>query len=92
LSHFGHAIPGSTRHPARRYGLGGSPLHLTTRFVDRYRPEGEPWLSFPLGHYGVNLFFMISGFVISMTLQRTTVGMGFVVSRFSRLCPQRAIG
>jgi peptidoglycan/LPS O-acetylase OafA/YrhL len=62
-------------------------FHLTTRFTDLYQPAGTPWLSFPLGHYGVNLFFMISGFVIFMTLQRTQRGMDFVVSRFSRLFP-----
>ena len=39
------------------------------------------------GHYGVNLFFIISGFVIFMTLDRTRHGMDFVVSRFSRLFP-----
>jgi peptidoglycan/LPS O-acetylase OafA/YrhL len=36
---------------------------------------------------GVNLFFMISGFVIFMTLTNTRHPMDFVVSRFSRLYP-----
>jgi len=39
------------------------------------------------GHYGVNLFFIISGFVIFMTLEKTVRPMDFVVSRFSRLFP-----
>lgn len=39
------------------------------------------------GLLGVDLFFMISGFVIFMTLERTTSVLDFVVSRFSRLFP-----
>lgn len=42
---------------------------------------------FPAGNYGVHLFFLISGFVIYMTLERTRTAMDFVVSRFSRLFP-----
>jgi peptidoglycan/LPS O-acetylase OafA/YrhL len=61
--------------------------HLTTRFQELFSGHGRPALSFPDGHYGVNLFFIISGFVIFMTLQRTTRPLDFVVSRFSRLFP-----
>lgn len=39
------------------------------------------------GGYGVQLFFAISGFVILMTLERTTGAADFVVSRFARLFP-----
>jgi peptidoglycan/LPS O-acetylase OafA/YrhL len=39
------------------------------------------------GHYGVELFFAISGFVILMTLRRTATTMDFAVSRFARLFP-----
>jgi peptidoglycan/LPS O-acetylase OafA/YrhL len=42
---------------------------------------------FPYGAYGPHLFFMISGFVILMTLSRTQRAADFVVSRFSRLYP-----
>jgi peptidoglycan/LPS O-acetylase OafA/YrhL len=42
---------------------------------------------FPYGAYGPHLFFMISGFVILMTLARTERAADFVVSRFSRLYP-----
>jgi peptidoglycan/LPS O-acetylase OafA/YrhL len=35
----------------------------------------------------VNLFFIVSGYVIFMTLHRTREPMDFVVSRFSRLFP-----
>ncbi len=62
-------------------------FHYTARFVELYAPAGAPSLAFPHGHYGVNLFFVVSGFVIFMTLERTRTGMDFVVSRFSRLFP-----
>ncbi|MBN2350337.1 MAG: acyltransferase [Bacteroidales bacterium] len=39
------------------------------------------------GYLGVQLFFMISGFVIFMTLEKTTHYKDFIVSRFSRLYP-----
>jgi peptidoglycan/LPS O-acetylase OafA/YrhL len=39
------------------------------------------------GHYGVQLFFAISGFVILMTLNRTATTADFVVARASRLFP-----
>lgn len=44
---------------------------------------------FPLnfGYMGVPLFFMISGFVIFMTLEKTTSPKQFIISRFSRLFP-----
>lgn len=62
-------------------------FHYTTRFMDLYGTASTPSLSLPHGHYGVNLFFIISGFVIFMTLERTKSPMDFVVSRFSRLFP-----
>jgi peptidoglycan/LPS O-acetylase OafA/YrhL len=45
-------------------------------------PWGLSW-----GHYGVELFFAISGFVIFMTLERTRTAADFFVSRFARLFP-----
>lgn len=39
------------------------------------------------GHYGVELFFAISGFVILMTLRRTETTADFLISRFARLFP-----
>ena len=62
-------------------------FHMTTRYSDLFHPAVPPSLSFPGGHYGVNLFFIISGFVIFMTLERTRTSSDFVVSRFSRLFP-----
>ena len=40
-----------------------------------------------LRNLGVQLFFIISGFVIFMTLERTKSSVDFAVSRFSRLYP-----
>ena len=62
-------------------------FHFTFQFNLLYGHVGEPLVSVPWGHYGVNLFFMISGFVIFMTLSRTQHVADFIVSRFSRLYP-----
>ena len=62
-------------------------FHYTTRFTQLFEANSLPTFSFPDGHYGVNLFFIISGFVILMTLEKTSRPMDFVVSRFSRLFP-----
>ena len=62
-------------------------FHLTTRFNELYLPSQPPSWQATHGHLGVNLFFIISGFVIFMTLDRTRRPMDFVVSRFSRLFP-----
>lgn len=52
-----------------------------------------PWLQSlaSLGHLGVHLFFMISGFVILMSAEGATVR-GFVASRVSRLYPAFWVG
>jgi len=39
------------------------------------------------GHFGIYLFFIISGFVIFMTLERSARAVDFSVSRFARLWP-----
>lgn len=62
-------------------------FHYTTRYEQLYGHQGSLPFSAPLGHYGVNLFFMVSGFVIFMTLDRVRRPRDFVVSRFSRLFP-----
>lgn len=58
-----------------------------TIIVHRFVPNLESPFTFPHGHYGVELFFIISGFVIFMTITRCKTGMDFIVSRFSRLYP-----
>ncbi|MBP8271421.1 MAG: acyltransferase [Sphaerotilus sp.] len=52
-----------------------------------------PWLQSvaSLGHLGVHLFFMISGFVILMSAEGATVR-GFIASRVSRLYPAFWVG
>jgi peptidoglycan/LPS O-acetylase OafA/YrhL len=62
-------------------------FHFTTRFTELFHPDSVPVVNVSYGHYGVNLFFIISGFVIFMTLEKTARSMDFVVSRFSRLFP-----
>jgi peptidoglycan/LPS O-acetylase OafA/YrhL len=44
-------------------------------------------LEFANGHFAVDLFFVISGFVILMTLERSSSLADFAVSRFARLWP-----
>ncbi len=62
-------------------------FHYTTQYGQQYGHTTPLGFGFPPGNYGVNLFFLISGFVIFMTLERTRTAMDFVVSRFSRLYP-----
>lgn len=46
---------------------------------------------FQYGRYGVELFFIISGFVITLTLYRCSTFFEFAVRRFARLWPAMAI-
>lgn len=62
-------------------------FHYTTRYQQLFGHTSPPLFEVSWGHYGVNLFFMISGFVIFLTLDRISRPMDFVVSRFSRLFP-----
>jgi len=62
-------------------------FHYTTDYTLNYRPSYPMPFHFPWGAYGVQLFFMISGYVIFMTLEKTTNLLDFIISRFSRLFP-----
>lgn len=62
-------------------------FHYTSLYGARYGHTNDLIFGFPYGYAGVQLFFMISGFVIFMTLNRTQKPLDFVVSRFSRLFP-----
>ena len=62
-------------------------VHFTTTYTMEYFPPYPTLFDFSAGCYGVHLFFMISGFVIFMTLEKTKRPFDFVVSRFSRLYP-----
>src|SRR5688572_9141623 len=62
--------------------------HLTSRFFEDYGTPPGAAPAFPFrGVEGVFLFFIISGFVISQTLERIRRARDFVVSRFSRIFP-----
>lgn len=62
-------------------------FHYFSNFHDKYGHLSPPAFSFQWGRYGVELFFMISGFVIFLTLDRITSTAEFAFSRFSRLFP-----
>lgn len=61
--------------------------HYTTRY-DATLVHASPLpIDLPFAHVGVELFFVISGFVILMTLERTRSPAEFAVSRLARLYP-----
>jgi peptidoglycan/LPS O-acetylase OafA/YrhL len=62
-------------------------FHYTTRYQQLFGHEESLAASLPWGHHGVDLFFMLSGFVILMTLERTAESWKFAWGRFSRLYP-----
>lgn len=62
-------------------------FHFTTRYDQLFAPREGLWLRLERGDLGVVFFFMLSGFVIFMTLERTRHALDFVVARFSRLYP-----
>ncbi len=62
-------------------------FHFTTRYSDLFGFSSPLSLGFPRGFFGVYLFFIISGFVIFLTLDKAATPMDFVISRFSRLFP-----
>lgn len=61
--------------------------HYTSRYQRLFGFENMPPMEVWYGRLGVNLFFMISGFVIFMTLERTLTATDFIISRFARLYP-----
>ena len=61
--------------------------HYTVRYSEIYTSAVKPLFNFELGLYGVQLFFIVSGFVIFLTLDKTTRARDFIISRFSRLYP-----
>jgi peptidoglycan/LPS O-acetylase OafA/YrhL len=70
-------------------------FHYLTRWTqpwisDNYYPYGDRFADVPLiafGGIGVHFFFMISGFVILFTLERTKTIKDFFIRRFIRLWP-----
>lgn len=62
-------------------------FHYTTRYHQLFGHTETLPTSVPWGGFGVDLFFMLSGFVILMTLERTADSLKFAWGRFSRLYP-----
>jgi peptidoglycan/LPS O-acetylase OafA/YrhL len=63
-------------------------FHLTKRYFEDYGRPPEALFSFPLeGMQAVFLFFILSGFVISLTLEKIKKPFDFILSRFSRIFP-----
>lgn len=71
-------------------------FHYFVRYDQLYETRDAPLLAYPpgplfddgvIGLLPVCLFFMISGFVISLSLERSGTPYRFCVSRFSRLYP-----
>jgi peptidoglycan/LPS O-acetylase OafA/YrhL len=63
-------------------------LHHHGQYYDVLYPGRTP-LTFNMGagHFGVELFFIISGFVILMTIERKKTVLDFAISRAARLMP-----
>src|SRR5262245_46552426 len=63
-------------------------LHHHGQYYDVLYPGRIPLpIDLGPGHFGVELFFIISGFVILMTIERKKVVREFVTSRVARLMP-----
>jgi peptidoglycan/LPS O-acetylase OafA/YrhL len=62
-------------------------FHYAGHFRRYYGASGLLVDAASYGHYGVQLFFMISGFVIFLTLERTRNVFDFIVGRGFRLYP-----
>ncbi len=62
-------------------------FHYTARYQHLFGHSEPLAASLPWGFYGVDLFFMLSGFVISLVLTRNPNAGDFVVARFARLYP-----
>lgn len=62
-------------------------FHYTSKFRTNFGHSFSRAYDWDYGQYGVELFFMISGFVIFMSLQGNTSLEAFAFKRFSRLYP-----
>jgi peptidoglycan/LPS O-acetylase OafA/YrhL len=62
-------------------------FHYTVQYQETYHRPVIAASALPAGRYGVQLFFVISGFVIFLTLTRSRSLWDFAANRFSRLYP-----
>lgn len=63
-------------------------VHHHGQYYDELYPGRAPLsVNFFAGHFGVELFFIISGFVILMTIERKGTVWAFAVARAARLMP-----
>jgi len=72
----------------RGLAAGAVMLHHHGQYYDELYPGRTP-LTIDLGpgHFGVELFFIVSGFVILMTIERRKTVREFAIARFTRLMP-----
>lgn len=61
--------------------------HFTYRYYEIYPQSNQLFFSFYEGKYGVQAFFIISGFVIFMSLNNINKPIDFIINRFIRLYP-----
>lgn len=62
--------------------------HYTSRFGEKFHSSViTNKISFTYGHFGVELFFIISGFVIFMTVNQNMKPLSFISKRVIRLFP-----
>lgn len=62
-------------------------FHYIPYFDELFGHSFTPWSFLEFGRYGVHLFFILSGFVIFMTLERTPTAKWFGLARAFRLLP-----
>jgi len=62
-------------------------FHFTHVYTVKYGYTTPLGFEFPFGKYGVQLFFMLSGFVNAMTLLKKRQAVDFLACRIIRICP-----
>jgi peptidoglycan/LPS O-acetylase OafA/YrhL len=72
----------------RGFAAAAVMIHHHGQYYDELYPGREPLsVNFFAGHFGVELFFIISGFVILMTIERKRTVGAFAIARATRLMP-----